>query len=121
LVEVELSKRVKELGFEVKAEVKSSGVVMQVVAISSIAAGSEAEAVGIKLGDRLYQINGQMQDRWLHSKVRTRAKNHDNRTIEPWQLCDQSGSAGPLLWRLSLPHLCGRGGVASFTQSSQGE
>ena len=67
-MKVELTKR-GELGYEVKAEVKSSGVVQQVVAVSTVDPKSEAATAGMRVGDRLYQINGQMQDRWLHAKA----------------------------------------------------
>jgi len=57
------------LGFSLKAEVKSSGVVQQVLCVADVAAASEAAGLGLKAGDRLYQINGQPQSKWLHSKA----------------------------------------------------
>jgi len=69
LVTVELKLKTEDVGFEVKAEVKSSGVVQQAVGIASVKLGSEAAAAGLAPGDRLYSINGQEQQRWLSPKV----------------------------------------------------
>jgi hypothetical protein len=69
LVALELKGRSAAVGFEVKAEVKSSGVVQQVVAVATVVAGSEAAKAGLLVGDRLYAINGQEQPRWLSAKV----------------------------------------------------
>lgn len=75
LLSVELNIKSKTVGFTVKTEVKSSGVVELVCCVHTVVQGSEADKAHLKAGDRIYQINGQQQNKWLsNNNSRTPAK-----------------------------------------------
>jgi hypothetical protein len=62
------------LGFSLKSEVKSTGVVEMVLVVGQVFQGSMADQLGMKPGDRVYEINGQQQHKWLSKKPPTPAK-----------------------------------------------